>query len=408
MDDANPFTKLGLQKDVVESLHRQGRLDEFLRTYYRSIQPYIHPDRGGDSALAAKINAAYDSLRRNPECLEAWVRSMSNGNDSNPEYLALIEGLSAKVEELQGMETEYRKLQEQYARLLVSRTGDGTKAKVRTASPRAERDGDEFYSASDDGSDFTEEAPAVRRPRARRVDTADVDPAPRAATGTKTKRAAPKAEPIVLENLISYNLDGKPAATYTAYLDGEAVRGADGEYLIKSQREFEKYFASGKDGRLPTAMEWYAMIERLHDTKNPALEGIVRDMKESWLCTGTGIDYAANTIVHPGHGTIACPIPAGDHWLDEIIGDKKWKKVFQALFGPKDVERLPEVFQAVSGKRTYIWTPSAESRKSYPERAVWVIIDSDRFDLICNLIPIIILGRSRRVRVESAAGAREK
>ncbi len=398
MDDSNPFTRLGLQKELVESLHRQGRLNDFLRTYYRSIQTHVHPDRGGDSALSATINAAYNAIQQKQSNIESWIRSMSNGD--NPEHLAIIEGLAAKVEEYQGMENDYRILQQQYAELLISRNSGGMKADVRKAAPRARREEESFTDDFEEsiGRDFGF-TPEVKRPRARRV---DADAAPTRKEAAKG-RTASKIEPIVLTDLISYGMDGKPAAKYTAYLDGEAVCKADGSYLIETQRGFEKYFASKKDGRrLPDARELYAVIERLHDTKNPALGGIVSDMESSWLCTGTGIDYKKNIIVHPGFGSTECIFPAGSHWLDEVVDDNNWKKVLQAVFGPKDVERVPEILQAVSRKRPYIWTPDASGRKSLPERAVWLNISTDRFDLCCDFNPIIGDGRVRGVRVESA------
>ncbi len=397
MSDDNPFARLGLQKEIVESLHRQGRLNEFLRTYYRSIQAYVHPDKGGDNALAVAINSAYDAIQRRPGNVDDWVRSMSNGSSSNPEHLAIIEGLAAKVEELQVMEGDYRNLQQQYAELLTSRTG-GVKAKVRKAAPRDEWKADDFEEESDRFADI----PAVKKPRARRVDAAGA-----AAKAAAKERIVSEAKPIIIPNLISYDLAGRPLV-YNLTLDGEAIRKADDSYFLSSQCGFEECFASEKEGRLPSTRELYALIERLHNTESPSLAGIIRDLREAWLCTGTKIDYSKNIITHPDFEPISCTIPAGDHWLDEIITEKKWRKTFQALFGPKEVDRVPELLQAVSGKRPYIWTPSAESRKANPERAVWLSSYADRFGLDCYNLPISLNGRARRVRIEGAAGAREK
>lgn len=393
MNYDNPFEKLGLQKEIVESLHRQGRLNEFLHTYYRSIQAYVHPDKGGDTALAAGVNAAYDTIRRHPGSVDNWVRSMSNGGGINPEHLAIIEGLTAKVEELQAMEGDYRNLQQQYAELLTSRTGD-VKAKVRKAAPRAEwRERDDFSGDSfEDDRDRVEDTPAVKKPRARRVDTAGAT-----ARAAAKERTGSEVKLINFLNLTSYDLAGRPLV-YTLTLDGEAVHNADGSYRIDSQNGFEKSFAAEKKGRLPSSRELYAVMERLYDTKNPALSGIVRDLQESWLGTGTKIDYSKNIITHPDFEPIRCTIPAGDHWLDEVVDDKNWKKVLQALLGPKEVERVPQVLSAVSGKRPYLWTPSAENRKATPERAVWLYCSTVRFGLSCSGDPISGLGRARRVR----------
>lgn len=409
MDDSNPFAKLGLQKEVVQFLHRQGRLDEFLRTYYRSIQIHIHPDRGGDSALAAAVNAAYDTIRRQPAHIEAWIKTMSNGHGINPEYLELIEGLTAKVEELQGVEKDYRKLQEQYAELLASRTGDGTKADVRRASPKAEREDvstDDFEESI--GRDFFGDAPEVKRPKARRVD-AEADAAARTRKAGREKATPSIAEPIVLENIFLYDLKGKAALAYKRLeLDGEAVRGRDGKYLIKTQQEWNDYYEHAyttERKELPSLPLLYAMIERMHDEKHPALASVVQDMRENWLCAGTVINYQKDIATHKwidSKYNVTCKIPLGNHWLDEAIKTKDWKQALQALFMPKDVERVPKVLHAVSGKRPYIWTPDTEGRKSNPERAVWLDIGTDWFYLGCTNYPISNFGRARGVRGESA------
>ncbi len=393
MTDDNPFVRLGLQKDVVESLHKQGRLEEFLRTYYRSIQVHIHPDRGGDSKLAAAINAAYDDIQRQPNNIEAWMRSMSNGNDSNPEYLALIEGLTAKVEELQGMETEYRKLQERYAKLLTSRNGDGTKAKVRTASPRARRE-DVFTGDIDAGSsDHFDGAPEVRRPRARRVDTAGET--------TPRKRAAPKAEPIVLPDIVLYDAEGKPARKYAKVtLDGALIGDAADKPITKTQDDWISYYKMA-GGELLSLPLFYAIIEKVHTEKHPAGAAIREDLQKHWIATSTRIDYKKNIITH-GFGfssveTYSCPIPAKEHWLDKVKDKKAWRSALQALFMPKDVDQAIEVLHKFSGVRPYIWTET--DRKEKPIRAAFVGADPGGLDLICYDY-LVGAGCSRRVALK--------
>ena len=396
----NPFARLGLQKDLVESLHRQGRLDDFLRTYYRNIQVHVHPDRGGDGALAATINAAYNEIQRKPASVQSWIQNMSNGHGINPEYLELIEGLTAKVEELQGVEKDYRKLQEDYAILLASQNGDGTKADVRRASPKAKRKEDVFADDSDEDISV-DDAPEVKRPRAKRVD-ADADAAARTRKARPEKAAHSTVEPIMLENIILYGRDGIPARVYKHLeLDREAVRRGDGRYLTKSQEEWETYFA-GSGKKLPTAAEWYAIMDQMHTTKHPALKGIILDLTENWLCTSTRINYAKNIIRHPDFGDITTGIPSGDHWLDEVVKKKVWKDGLEMMLLAKDAHEAVKTLHAISGKRPYIWTPDAAGRKSNPERAVWLNIGTDWFILNCYIDPIGNDGRARGVRVVGA------
>ncbi len=183
-------------------------------------------------------------------------------------------------------------------------------------------------------------------------------------------------EPIVLDNL---------------FLDGEAVRGADGGYLIKSQQGWEEYFA-GTGKRTPTVSEYVRFIDHTHKVNRPALEGLLRDLKESALCAGT-LNYEKSNL------------PVGSGYVDQLITDP-WKNALQDEVLQYDVNEAVEVLQRASGKRPYIWTPNAAGRRSRPERAVWLVIDTDRFILNCSANPIINIGRARRVREVGAEGAR--
>ena len=392
MNDDNPFAKLGLQKEVVESMHRQGRLGDFLRTYHRSIQVHIHPDRGGDSALAAAINAAYTEIQRKPASVPSWIQKMSNGNGINPEYLELIEGLTAKVEELQGIEKDYRKLQEQHAALLTSRSGDGTKADVHKASPKARRE-EIFWEDFDESAGF-EDAPAVKKPKAKRV---DADAAPRTAA---RKEAAPKSEPLVLPEVILYDAKGKPARRYAKVTLYDLVTNAVGNPVSKTQDGWISHYKTAGEELLSLPL-LYAIIERIHTEKNPAGAGLLRSLQKHWIVTSTRIDYKKDRVTH-GYGfasaeTYACPIPGGNHWVDEIEKDTKWRSALQALLMPKDVNHAVTVLHEFSGVRPHIWM--ASNRKSNPIRAAFVYANPDWFSLNCN-VSLGDTGCSRRVALE--------
>ncbi len=172
-------------------------------------------------------------------------------------------------------------------------------------------------------------------------------------------------EPIVVGNLA---------------LDGEAVRGSDGEYLVQTQQEWINHLA-GTGARLPTLPEYFAFIHHLQKENHPASEGLLQDLLESWLCTGTRFGYhqSNNTITHLGDETrvIPCAIPEGGGYLDILVKDDDWQKVVQTAFGHPDADEAVEVLQKFSGKCPYLWTPSAESRKATPERAAWFGCDSN-------------------------------
>ncbi|MEK6968981.1 MAG: hypothetical protein AABW48_00980 [Nanoarchaeota archaeon] len=205
-------------------------------------------------------------------------------------------------------------------------------------------------------------------------------------------------EPIVLENIVLYGMDGKPAVIYKRLeLDGEVVHRRDGgEYLVKSQNKCETYFYTCNDGRrLPTLPEIYAIIERLHETRNPALKGIVNDLNTRELCTGTEIEYSKNRILHRGVVSVKCSIPTGgrNYWLDEAVkkkvrhphkATKIQKDAVQALLMCKDVKNAVTVLHEASGKRPSLGTPWTESRRDIPSSEVWLYAGADSFIFDCN------------------------
>ncbi len=169
------------------------------------------------------------------------------------------------------------------------------------------------------------------------------------------------------------------------FLDGEAVRDAKGKYLVKSQQGWEQYFA-GSGKRLPTLAEYVTIIKQLDERNDSVALGSIRqDLRESALCTGTKIDYRTSNL----------PVDAG--YLDVLVKDSAWQTALQDLL-KQDVEETVDLLQRTSGKRPYIWTPGAYGRTAHPERAVWLNISSDRFNLDCYDNPISSGGRARGVR----------
>ncbi|MEK6863122.1 MAG: hypothetical protein AABW53_00280 [Nanoarchaeota archaeon] len=168
-------------------------------------------------------------------------------------------------------------------------------------------------------------------------------------------------------------------------LDGEAIRNPNGSYRIDSQQGWERYLALfGK--RLPTVGEYVAAIKQLHEGNNPDLAGILQDLQESALCTGTKIDYDKSNL------------PLGNGYLNVLVKDPAWKRALEEEIFQYDALKTIDTIQSASGKRSYIWTPDASGRKLHPERAVWLYCITDRFGLSCDYDPIGYNGRARRVR----------
>ncbi|HLD78994.1 MAG TPA: hypothetical protein VJA18_00365 [Candidatus Nanoarchaeia archaeon] len=190
--------------------------------------------------------------------------------------------------------------------------------------------------------------------------------------GTRT------VEPIVLDNF---------------WLDGEAERGADGEYLAKSHLGWEEHFA-GLGKRLPTVQEYIVTLKHLSERDDSFLPGILQDLRESALCTGPLLNYRNSNI------------PLGDGYLDQLVKDSAWKNALQDEVLQYNVPEAADILLRVSGKRPYILTPSAQGREYHPEMAVWLYIDTDRFYLLCDNNPFNLIGLARGVREVGAAGAR--
>ena len=184
-------------------------------------------------------------------------------------------------------------------------------------------------------------------------------------------------------------LDGSIALGNGLFLDGKAECDADGKYLVKTESEWEKHFASsGK--RIPTVGEYIQTFKRLHEQKDPpALQGIIQDLLKSRLCAGK-INYDKSNL------------PLGSDYVDELIKDPAWRRPLEDELFQYDVSKAVKVMQTISKKRLYILTPSASGRKAMPERAVWLLIDAGRFGLSCSDGPIYLSGRARGVRRESA------
>ena len=371
----NPFDRLGLKKAVVQKLYETQHLEDFLKRYYHLLQTKLHPDVGGDTGLFAAVNSAYTEIHRHPDRIEGWLSSMQNG--TSQEYLAVIEGL---VERVQKAETENENLRVKYATILAGKPIDTPKIRTARASHSEE-------------------------PRVRRVEWEE--PEVRAPPRASSARAAPlrkpvrPVEPVVLHDIVLYDAKGRPARKYkTVTMAGKSECDASGNYLSRTQDDWCAYYKAGKDV-LPSLPLLYAIIEQLHNTKHPAAAGLLKDMQDSWLCTSTRIDYGKNMITHDygfaAAETFACSIPAGDHYVDGVVRDKKWRSALSTLLMAKDVDNAIETLQSFSSVRPYIWT--ASERRSESLRAAFVFIVPDRFYLVCYDDFLHSVGRSRRVAV---------
>lgn len=343
----NPFDELGIKKEMVAYLHRQGRLDEVLKGYVRLLNVHTHPDTGDTSDLAARINGAYATIKDSPDRIVDWLSSMQNGVSSD--HLVVIEGLVAEIERLQGVDREYEALREKYAQLLVQGSVD---ADVKKANPRTT------------GTRRDYEEPCIRTP-----------PRTGASAGATEEPRRPSLEPIVLRDIALYDARGKPVREYkTVTIDAESVKER-GSYVIKTQDQWISYFKK-TGGVMPSFPLLYAIIERLHTTEHPAAVAILKDCRENWTCTSTRLDYAHDRMIHnfgfADAQTYAMPMPVGERRAHDVIRENDWRAFLHALLMPKDLDQAIEGLKLWSSVPPYIWTASKDTRKSHPERAAFL------------------------------------
>ncbi|MBI2666885.1 hypothetical protein HYX13_04695, partial [Candidatus Woesearchaeota archaeon] len=255
--------------------------------------------------------------------------------------------------------------------------------KVRTPSGRKARVTEE--------ESFTAEEPRVRTPpRAGARTTAEPEPEPTI-----------PVEPIILPDVILYDAKGKAFHKYKKVtVSGESIKTASG-YVMKTQDEWTAFYADKREKNISLPL-FYAVLERLVDEKHPALAGLAKDLKDSYLSMGTRINYDKDFIIHnygtPDAETFHCPLPASD-WMETAKGTKAGKNAFKAFLMAKDVDKADEVLRKVCGVKPYLWTPDAENRKAVPERAVFVYANSVWLSLGCGSY-LGDHGRSRSVVVE--------
>jgi len=115
----NPFEQLGLNKTLINYLRQKDLLDEFLKKHFRMLQCMVHPDRGGNDELSKLVNKAYSAIYQNPQNVDYWIEEIGEG-EPNSELLAIIGGLTDKVECLQEIEQRYIESRDHNAELLTT------------------------------------------------------------------------------------------------------------------------------------------------------------------------------------------------------------------------------------------------------------------------------------------------
>lgn len=182
---------------------------------------------------------------------------------------------------------------------------------------------------------------------------------------------------IVLENLVLYDLEGKPARRYKLLELGEKT-------LTDSD--------AGPVQSMPSSALFYAIIERLHDLKHPDYRKIRRDLLNETIPfeSKTSVSYVNNEITHHENGrtyTVTLPIPVREDRVrykeENIVKNKKWRNVLQALLMPKDLDKA---LSLLSGKKeSLLITPTYLVRDQFSCSGVGFQAFPDTFVMRCDL-----------------------
>lgn len=207
-------------------------------------------------------------------------------------------------------------------------------------------------------------------------------------------------ESTVLEGIKFYDPDGKPIREYKPItIAGEAVK-EQGAYVSKTQ---DNWISRHRERReeFPSVPLYMAIMEKTYDLdhNHPLLRSIAKDIKDSWICTSTRINYAENKIIH-GYGgrsplELSCTFPEGRHHVKDIKDDKQWRRALQSLFLTPDIDKTLEMLERTSGVPPYIWTTDGIGRRSNPLSAAFLNVNTVRLDL--DYYYHDISGRSRSV-----------
>ena len=363
----NPFEQLGLRKEILSPLLEQGKLDSFLKDYNRVAQSYLHPDRGGNVQLSSLINSAYTEIKQHPNEVEKWIAEIQDS--INNEYQVVMEGLIVEVERLRQVEQNYDELRQQQAPGLVEIVENLSVPPVAKA----------------------------------KIDPVYYGPVP-----------------IVLHDLRFGDPTGRHIRYYpivNLYRGHVDCTFTGSEFMIENPAQLVYYLNCNDrrsyERRIPSLPLWYAIIEKLHTEKNPALESLLKFMP-SWIATSTKIDYKHSCITH-GVGSDVFDVPTllpvenmkpnpfntpihANNWkkvlkdtfsaLKEdyhnpsrpglggrgiLINDKAWRNVLQALLLPNNLDQAIEVLQTFDSKSSYLWIiPRAQALFPEAFRRVWI------------------------------------
>ena len=151
------------------------------------------------------------------------------------------------------------------------------------------------------------------------------------------------------------------------------------------------------------------------------IENFKRDCNESYFETGDRIKYQEkgnkgtiihnynSTVVKPAKTTIAIPVLSCvslDDVLETEIGLKLVQSIFKTRHNSKKIKENVYILSDKSADKTKISTPDQDSRKDYPERAVFFGFDGGGFRVDGDDHVDINNGRSRGVSL-IAEGAKK-
>lgn len=120
MTSDNPFDNLGLSREVVEELYREGVLHPFLGRYKHALHLTFHPDgKSKETRFYADANQALSEIEKHKGSVPNWLKTMKSEGSKHSELEELVVALSDDVKYRIGVETDLRKKLEEYHALQI-------------------------------------------------------------------------------------------------------------------------------------------------------------------------------------------------------------------------------------------------------------------------------------------------